>query len=811
MAAQADVERVSVVNSLYGKASEVLKQTLQISAEAVRSPATPEKISTLLQSTNALIRSITEAVAQNPQALSHEVVSLMAEVLENVQMTVLGAGHKVRIAEQGASQSQNFQQKMQEFTTQSDPLLAAALDGMNLTQQVAAGGKELHVNRGKLIAAYNAYSHIRDERNSRHSFTREQLEEQAEILVTMQTALLSTGKSFAIEMMPEVKQEKVAGSVTHFEVKARSETIFFETSDGRQHQVRWAELQAATTQESEGLVHAAFNTIDGAHIDVQFMPEIWERVQYEVKKEKFGQKVTTVIRIEQGSTAESVRLNDMEFTKESLEQAFASAQSTDNYFTCKAQYQDKLGNYPVKLRLYLTDVWKISRLFTSGALWEEKTPQTDLLKIQVHTQIAQIESPVNPFIKSVPPESIPAQTIQSAVERVIRKNDIAAIAKRFKDNNPEQEKVFVSLVNRIAQDVARNAGVTLTDLSDSAQVRNFDAIVGIALEVSHYTSAFCYRLERDLARLSNGDADTALGLARQLATTEFRKIEARLLDPTMEVRKTKQGAQIGQGGLHPEAPPVDEALRRKGRLWAQLTEQQKQGDPRQLDNQATAGKVGLLKEMCEAHSPIVKSSFSAIPRGQDYFYIQFKPVDEAQQKAYDARSAYVNDAQDLFAGQVAVNPAEVLRTPTGKLKELFPALETIGREVKVHLMPQTEDELAVVEQLLTLLSSEKGLAIRDSIGAIKVRLVGNNANSQDRLPEIVIYTQDITANQVVALIEQEFSQMRGTGRAPRYNREVSNGLVYFAQSGGDLKDKLAQFGLLQKFFEKGGDFAQLRI
>lgn len=811
MAAQVDAERSSVVNLLYGKASEVIQQALQISAEAVRSPATSEKISKLLQSTNALIRSIAEVVAQNPQALSHDAVSLMAEVLENVQMTVLGAGHKVRITEQGSSQSQNFQQKVQEFTTQGDPLLAAALDGMNLTQQVAVGGKELPLTRGKLITTYNAYSHIRDEQNSRNSFTREQLKEQAEILATMQTALLSTGKSFAIEMVPEVKQEKVTGSVTHFEVKAQSETIFFGTNDGRQHQVSWKELQTATIQESAGLVHAVFNTIDGARIDAHFASETWERVQYEVKKEKLGQKVTAVIRIEQGATAGSVRLNDMEFTKESLEQAFATAQSTDNYFTCKAQYQDKLGNYPVKLRLYITDVWKISRLFTSGTLWEEKTSQTDQLKNQVHTQIAQIESPVNPFINSIPQESIPTQTIQLAVERVIQKNDIAATAKRFKDNNLEQEKVFVSLVNRIAQDVARNAGVTLTDLSNSAQVRNLDAIVGIALEVSHYTASFCRRLERDLARLSNGDADTALGLARQLATTEFRKIEARLSDPIMEVRKTKQGGKVGQGELHPEAPPVSEALRQKGGQWAQLTEQQNHGNPRRPENQATAQKIALLSELCAAHNSIIKSVFSAIPMGQDYFYIKFKPVDEAQQKAYDARSAYVNDAQDALTGQVAVNPGEVLRTPTGKLKELFPALETIGREVKVHLMPQTQDELLVVEQLLTLLSSEKGSAIRDSIGAIKVRLVGNNASSQDRLPEVVIYTQDVTANQVVALIQQEFSQMRGTGRKPRYNKEISNGLVYFAQSGGDLKDQLDQLGLLQKFFDKGGDFAQLRV
>lgn len=125
-------------------------------------------------------------------------------------------------------------------------------------------------------------------------------------------------------------------------------------------------------------------------------------------------------------------------------------------------------------------------------------------------------------------------------------------------------------------------------------------------------------------------------------------------------------------------------------------------------------------------------------------------------------------------------------------------------------MPQLVQQPEVVDRLLALM--EKQPALRDQISCIKVRVEGNG--NADGLPEIVIYTGDEQFSQVLNQLVAEFSDIRGSGIVPRYNQEVANGLIYYAQSGGDLKANLRAnlgTGVLKKVFDPKRNFAELRV
>ena len=250
----------------------------------------------------------------------------------------------------------------------------------------------------------------------------------------------------------------------------------------------------------------------------------------------------------------------------------------------------------------------------------------------------------------------------------------------------------------------------------------------------------------------------------------------------------------------------------QGTAWDQANQQE---NVQPLESLHQREKIIL--EIAKKHKKIIASQFSAVVGSehrrpgndnQDYFYFFLKPHDRKEKSRLAQRVKNVNQSQDSLVGNLMGKSADqVLATPTSNLKEVFKELEVIGREVKVHLMPNAIDTPMVVDRLLQLLEDQP--EYRDLIQAIKVRTKGSN--SKDDLPEIVIYSDDENLQKLLFLLQSEFCDLQGDSRTPRFNQEVANGLIYYAQSGGDLKEKLDQLGVLDKLFNKNLGHAQLRV
>lgn len=240
-----------------------------------------------------------------------------------------------------------------------------------------------------------------------------------------------------------------------------------------------------------------------------------------------------------------------------------------------------------------------------------------------------------------------------------------------------------------------------------------------------------------------------------------------------------------------------------GEKWVQAVSQEKND----VDG-AMKSKQQTMVEIAQNYPGIISNHFSAKKHNQDYYYFFLSVHDVRENSRLNSLVNGVNEAQESLLGQVsAAGMDNVLRAPTTDLRKVFADLNKVSREIKIHLMPDTQDQPMVLDRILELISQNPTL--KDKIQAIKVREVGNN--SPDNLPEFVIYTTDESLTELLKILMEEFSDLVGTGRVPRFNDEVLNKLIYVAQSGGDLKNSLDQMGVLDKFFDKNANYAKLRI
>lgn len=137
-------------------------------------------------------------------------------------------------------------------------------------------------------------------------------------------------------------------------------------------------------------------------------------------------------------------------------------------------------------------------------------------------------------------------------------------------------------------------------------------------------------------------------------------------------------------------------------------------------------------------------------------------------------------------------------------------LGMLGQEYKIHLQPQPDLIPFAVEQLGQLFDQDPeavGLMDYFKVSTQPHRTGGTGS------PHIVIYPYPgrEPARKLLPKVMQHFAQLDhiGTGEIPRYNVKVTE-LIYFAQSGGDLKSALSQLGLLGKFFDRRINFAFLQ-
>lgn len=294
-------------------------------------------------------------------------------------------------------------------------------------------------------------------------------------------------------------------------------------------------------------------------------------------------------------------------------------------------------------------------------------------------------------------------------------------------------------------------------------------------------------LDREKARLI-GDRLIQNYVAREFAIVQHLSHKAiqRHVESTITPAKTEQ---IKTDPRQPE-------WKQAGQEWLKATPNQREG---------------IIKKIAQKHASVIASQMSYEAQ-QGYYYINPKPVNPLVAKEIDNKIKAATNEQDLLVLQLQkakdqFGPSGIINLPTAKFRDYFSSLGQIGEEFKVHLMPKLEDQPMVLDRLLSLLEQKPEL--RDKIRPMKVR-VRNNGQA-DSLPELVIYTSSQHYREILACLQQEFSDLKGLNRTPRYNQEVANGLIYFAQSGGDLKNELLDMNVLSKIFDPQSDHAKLRV
>jgi hypothetical protein len=229
-------------------------------------------------------------------------------------------------------------------------------------------------------------------------------------------------------------------------------------------------------------------------------------------------------------------------------------------------------------------------------------------------------------------------------------------------------------------------------------------------------------------------------------------------------------------------------------------------------SQSPDGRKAILDQIAGNHEGSVAKvvRFEQQP-GHVYFFLN--PNNPAAKESHKNLMRGVNRAQDSLVDRITEvgKDKPVTSIPTQSLRGAFNELDILGREAKIHIQPKVEEEPWVVDRLLSTLDAQPELG--DVIDAVKVRVVGNGEPELDgsHIPEIVIYTDQDSRDQVLTPLMKEFLDLEGNGLTPRFNREVTGNLLYVAQSGGDLKERLQHMGLLDKFFDAESNHSELRV
>ncbi len=128
------------------------------------------------------------------------------------------------------------------------------------------------------------------------------------------------------------------------------------------------------------------------------------------------------------------------------------------------------------------------------------------------------------------------------------------------------------------------------------------------------------------------------------------------------------------------------------------------------------------------------------------------------------------------------------------LKDRDKAMAALALEYKIHLMPSPEYVMGVTRRLCETLRDNPELD--EATAGFKVKLNDETTIGEQTLPLIVIYAMlgKDNAQMVLDTVYNLFPEhdRMGSGINPRDNRKVNN-LIYWAQSGGDLKKEYRGF------------------
>ncbi len=318
------------------------------------------------------------------------------------------------------------------------------------------------------------------------------------------------------------------------------------------------------------------------------------------------------------------------------------------------------------------------------------------------------------------------------------------------------------------------------------------------------------------AERATQQAEEAAEKARQLAEAEAKQREAERISRQQAV-DLQQQQELARLGPAPVEPQQAAEWKTMGQEWVRIANAEhalqaatnlSYEERNRRHDEIFARREVIIKQIIAKHPGLVKVDYNG---GYGYHFIHLVAHDAAVAKETHDKVHKANTAQDNLMRRIEDMGADaVIATPTVQIKAQLPELETVGEEVKIHLMPTLIQQPKTLDMLFTLL--EKQPELRDYIVPMKVRNLDNGV--QDEFPEFVLYTTRDKAQVVVNALQQHFFGETGQGRVPRYNEAVpgTNGFIYLAESGGDLKNDLRGIKpeLLNKLFDQGGNHAHIR-
>lgn len=184
----------------------------------------------------------------------------------------------------------------------------------------------------------------------------------------------------------------------------------------------------------------------------------------------------------------------------------------------------------------------------------------------------------------------------------------------------------------------------------------------------------------------------------------------------------------------------------------------------------------------------------AAEQGQEVNYEEHRRAWVKCAKSFEV-SSFTLDGYVLFLSKELMKGEQV----TENLKRLHNSRDKVGSQAqklrarlaahyKIHLMPNNEDIVPIIEGLLQGLVDDAGL--QKAISHFKIREKTDQIGGEDGLcfPIFVLYLNagKESAQYALNAIYGLFKDMKGRDITPRYNEKITS-LIYYAQGDGDYK------------------------
>ena len=188
--------------------------------------------------------------------------------------------------------------------------------------------------------------------------------------------------------------------------------------------------------------------------------------------------------------------------------------------------------------------------------------------------------------------------------------------------------------------------------------------------------------------------------------------------------------------------------------------------------------LGRHQDVCSTENPEDSEGGPPVELRRGYFFFP-----EINQR--------IVDGEDYRDASKEAGQAKYFQFPEHFRKERQRAIKVLAQEYKIHLMPKPEYVPFILNKLFEAMEGDEEL--KDSVAQLKV--INDDKKIRDEImPSIVIYAQlgKEYAQTVLDKLSQylEGCEALGADQTPRFNQKV-NGLIYYAQSGGDWKNEYA--------------------